>query len=172
MYAIRSYYGIKSVDEATGAVSYEQREYWVDPFNEEVWKYNADIAEELQDLGVDEIQFDYIRFPSDGDTSRIRFEGSHPGMTRINALESFFRLVRERVHIPISTDLYGFNTYYRMGNWIGQNIEMLAEYVDVICPMYYPSHFPRSFMKEVPYLESVITSYSIHYTKLYDAEFR
>ena len=74
-------------------------------------------------------------------------------MSRINALESFFRLIRERVHIPISTDLYGFNTYYRMGNWIGQNIEMLADYVDVICPMYYPSHFPRTFMKELPYLE-------------------
>ncbi|MDC7227843.1 MAG: putative glycoside hydrolase [Spirochaetales bacterium] len=144
---------IKSTNDDTGEIEWEQREYWVDPFNPAVWEYNADIAEELQDLGVDEIQFDYIRFPSDGDTSRISFSGAHPGMSRINALESFFRLVRERVHIPISTDLYGFNSYYRMGNWIGQNIEMLAEYVDVICPMYYPSHFPRNFMKDVPYLD-------------------
>ena len=136
-----------------GDVSYEQREHWVDPFNPEVWKYNADIAAELQSLGVDEIQFDYIRFPSDGDTSRIDFSSQRPGMSRINALESFFRLVRERVHVPISTDLYGFNSYYRMGNWIGQNIEMLADYVDVICPMYYPSHFPGTFMKNLPYLE-------------------
>ena len=146
-------YLIKSENSETGEVSYEQREYWVDPFNEHVWEYNADIAEELQNLGVDEIQFDYIRFPSDGETSRIAFSGAHPGMTRINALESFFRLVRERVHIPISTDLYGFNSYYRMGNWIGQNIEMLADYVDVICPMYYPSHFPSNFMKELSYLD-------------------
>ena len=146
-------YLIKNTDDDTGEVSYEQREYWVDPFKEEVWKYNADIAEELQNLGVDEIQFDYIRFPSDGATSRIAFSSLHPGMSRINALESFFRLVRERVHIPISTDLYGFNSYYRMGNWIGQNIEMLADYVDVICPMYYPSHFPRNFMKNTPYLD-------------------
>ena len=146
-------YLIKVTDDDTGEVSYEQREYWVDPFNPEVWKYNADIAVELQQLGVDEIQFDYIRFPSDGDTSRINFAGRRQGMSRINALESFFRLVRERVHIPISTDLYGFNSYYRMGNWIGQNIEMLAAYVDVICPMYYPSHFPSTFMKNLPYLE-------------------
>lgn len=146
-------YRIKNVDDDTGEISWEQREYWVDPFNEEVWKYNADIAYELENLGVDEIQFDYIRFPSDGDTSRIRFRGRREGMSRINALESFFRLVRERVHVPVSTDLYGFNSYYRMGNWIGQNIEMLADYVDVICPMYYPSHFPRSFMKNTPYLE-------------------
>jgi hypothetical protein len=40
-----------------------------------------------------------------------------------------------------------------MGNWIGQSTEMLAEYVDVICPMYYPSHFPREFMPKEPYLE-------------------
>ncbi|MBI9105744.1 MAG: hypothetical protein JEZ04_03310 [Spirochaetales bacterium] len=146
-------YRLKNVDDATGDVSWEQREYWVDPFNEHVWQYNADIADELQRLGVDEIQFDYIRFPSDGDTSRIKFRSRRAGMSRINALESFFRLVRESVHVPISTDLYGFNSYYRMGNWIGQNIEMLAEYIDVICPMYYPSHFPRNFMKEVPYIE-------------------
>ncbi len=146
-------YMIKTEDSETGDVKWEQREFWVDPFSQAVWEYNADIAEELQELGVDEIQFDYIRFPSDGDTERIAFSSTYPGMSRINALESFFRLVRERVHIPISTDLYGFNSYYRMGNWIGQNIEMLAEYVDVICPMYYPSHFPRNFMKEVPYLE-------------------
>lgn len=146
-------YRIKNIDDATGDISWEQREYWVDPFNKEVWKYNADIAGELQSLGVDEIQFDYIRFPSDGDTSRIKFRSRKPGMSRINALESFFRLVRENIHVPVSTDLYGFNSYYRMGNWIGQNIEMLADYIDVICPMYYPSHFPRTFMKNTPYLE-------------------
>ena len=146
-------YLIKNVDDDTGEISWEQREYWVDPFNEDVWKYNASIASELQSLGVDEIQFDYIRFPSDGDTSRIKFRSRKPGMSRINALESFFRLVRQEVHVPMSTDLYGFNSYYRMGNWIGQNIEMLADYIDVICPMYYPSHFPRSFMKSTPYLQ-------------------
>ena len=144
---------IASENSDTGETEYEQREYWVDPFSEDVWRYNAGIAAELQELGVDEIQFDYIRFPSDGDTSRIFFRNRREGMTRINALESFFRLVREEIHVPISTDLYGFNSYYRMGNWIGQNIEMLADYVDVICPMYYPSHFPRNFMKNTPYIE-------------------
>jgi hypothetical protein len=68
-------------------------------------------------------------------------------------LESFLTQAREVIHIPISTDLYGFNSWHRMGNWIGQSIEVLADYVDVICPMFYPSHFPRDFMKEEPYLE-------------------
>ena len=132
---------------------YRQREFWVDPFSQDVWEYNLAIAEELQARGVDEIQFDYIRFPSDGDLSTTRYRHRHDGMSRIEALESFLIMVREKISVPISTDLYGFNSWYRMGNWIGQNIELVSHYVDVICPMYYPSHFPRNFMKELPYLD-------------------
>ncbi|UCF99875.1 MAG: hypothetical protein JSV89_10155 [Spirochaetaceae bacterium] len=132
---------------------YVQNEYWVDPYNPEVWSYNLAIAEELQSRGVDEIQFDYIRFPSDGNLSQIRYRYRPEGMSRIDALESFLTQARELIHIPISTDLYGFNSWHRMGNWIGQSIEVLADYVDVICPMFYPSHFPRDFMKDEPYLE-------------------
>jgi len=132
---------------------YVQKEYWVDPYNPDVWSYNLAIAEELQERGVDEIQFDYIRFPSDGSLSQIQYRYRREGMTPIDALESFLTQVRESIHIPISTDLYGFNSWHRMGNWIGQSIEVLADYVDAICPMFYPSHFPRDFMKDEPYLE-------------------
>ena len=140
-------------DEEGNITSREQREFWVDPFSRDVWEYNVAIARELQDLGIDEIQFDYIRFPSDGDVSSISFRHQRENMGRIEALESFLRRAREEITIPISTDLYGFNSWYRMGNWIGQNIEMLSHYVDVICPMYYPSHFPRDFISDLPYLE-------------------
>ena len=130
-----------------------QREYWVDPFDPFVWQYNLAVAEELQQRGVDEIQFDYIRFPSDGYLSDITYRYQRKDMTRIDALESFLRRVRGSIHIPISTDLYGFNSWHRMGNWIGQSIEMLADYVDVISPMFYPSHFPIEFMADMDYLE-------------------
>ncbi len=132
---------------------YVQNEYWVDPYNPDVWSYNLAVAAELQERGVDEIQFDYIRFPSDGNLSRIRYRYRREGMSPIDALESFLTQAREVIHIPISTDLYGFNSWHRMGNWIGQSIDVLADYVDVICPMFYPSHFPRDFMKDEPYLE-------------------
>jgi hypothetical protein len=132
---------------------YVQNEFWVDPYNPEAWSYNLAIAEELQKRGVDEIQFDYIRFPSDGNLSQIRYRYRREGMSPIDALESFLTRAREVIHIPISTDLYGFNSWHRMGNWIGQSIEVLADYVDVICPMFYPSHFPRDFMKDEPYLK-------------------
>jgi hypothetical protein len=130
-----------------------QREYWVDPYSSFVWDYNIAIAAELQARGVDEIQFDYIRFPSDGNLSTIRYRFKQEGMDLIDALESFMVLARDSIHIPISTDLYGYSTWHRMGNWIGQSIDMLADYVDVICPMFYPSHFPKDFLKVEPYLE-------------------
>ncbi|MBA7701524.1 hypothetical protein ES703_110264 [subsurface metagenome] len=145
-------YLVEYEDEETGQSRLSQNEYWVDPFNSEIWKYNIAIAEELQQRGVDEIQFDYIRFPSDGDLSKIRYRYRREGMSRIDALESFLSLVRESIHIPISTDLYGFNSWHRMGNWIGQNIDMLADFVDVICPMFYPSHFPGEFINDLNYL--------------------
>ena len=140
-------------------VRHVQNEFWVDPYHPFVWEYNVQIAEELQRRGVDEIQFDYIRFPSDGNLSQIRYRYRREGMSRIDALESFLVLARERVTIPISSDLYGFNSWHRMGNWIGQSIETLADYVDVISPMFYPSHFPRDFIKDEPYLTRARTIY-------------
>ena len=131
----------------------EQREFWVDPFSEDVWDYNIEIASELEKKGVDEIQFDYIRFPTDGDLSKTFYRYRKEGMLQNEALESFLKKAREKITVPISTDLYGFNGWYRMGNWNGQQIDMVCEYVDVISPMFYPSHFPRKFLEKIPYLE-------------------
>lgn len=128
-----------------GETTYVQREHWVDPFAPEVWEYNLAIAEELQAMGVDEIQFDYIRFPTDGNLSRCYYRYQPTGARRVEALEGFLALARERLQIPISADLYGYHCWYLMEGLTGQNIRLFAQYVDVICPMYYPSHFPASF---------------------------
>lgn len=130
-----------------------EREYWVDPYCREVWEYNISIAEELQELGVDEIQFDYIRFPTDGEISRIVYRHRTGGMEKTDALESFLAMARERITVPISIDLYGFNCWYRMEGLTGQNLELLSSYTDVICPMFYPSHFPAAFLPGLDYLE-------------------
>ena len=142
----------KSVDDLTGEESVFQGEYWVDPYCEAVWDYNIDIARELQDRGVDEIQFDYIRFPSDGDIEGITWRYRRPGMGKMEALESFLAKAREYVSIPISTDVYGYCGWARISNWVAQNIEMYSRYVDVIQPMFYPSHFPRDFLGTMDYL--------------------
>lgn len=149
----------KEVNEETGEEKWVQREFWVDPYNEEVWNYNIALAGELQERGVDEIQFDYIRFPTDGPVESCYYRHKKSGMRNIDALESFLKKAREKITIPISTDLYGYNCYYKMGNWMGQGIEMFSDYVDVISPMYYPSHFPRSFVYDDDYLRWSQTLY-------------
>ena len=136
-----------------------QREYWVDPFAPEVWQYNVDVAVELAARGVDEIQFDYIRFPSDGPVERARYRHRRPGQQRIDAIESLLALARERLEVPISTDLFGFNSWYRAGNFIGQDIDVLSEYADVISPMFYPSHFPGHFLSDRSYTERAYAIY-------------
>lgn len=149
-----------SGSEVENDAVYEQREYWVDPHSEFVWRYNIEIAAELEARGIDEVQFDYIRFPSDGDTSIIDYRFAREGMTRADAIESFLKLARENIRIPISTDLYGFNAWYPMGGWIGQNIDVVADYVDVVCPMFYPSHFPGNFLSNLDFMERAEVIYA------------
>jgi hypothetical protein len=144
-----------------GQAEYEQREFWVDPYSQFVWEYNIAIAEELQQRGVDEIQFDYIRFPSDGDLARASYRHQRPGMSKVDAIESFLRYARTKISIPISTDLYGYNSWYRMGNWIGQNLDVVADYVDAVSPMFYPSHFPAAFMGELDFLDRAQQIYEV-----------
>ncbi len=129
-----------------------QVEWWADPYSEFVWDYNIAIAKELQDLGVDEIQFDYIRFPSDGNVSEIVSHYKPEGMDRVAALSAFLKKARNALTVPISVDVYGFNAWYRTV-YLGQDIEALSHYVDVICPMFYPSHFSREFYQKMTYLD-------------------
>lgn len=142
----------KVVDEKTKAESWEQGEHWVDQYSEYVWKYNVDIARELQDRGIDEIQFDYIRFPSDGDLSTLSWRHRREGMGKTEALESFLAMARERISIPIGADVYGTTGWYRIAGWVGQYLSMYGDYVDVVSPMFYPSHFPRDFFPGMEYL--------------------
>jgi hypothetical protein len=128
---------------------YDER--WVDPYSEEVWDYIAAVAAELHGRGFDEIQFDYIRFPTDGvnlDAAQYRWQD--PGMDMESAISSFLRHIRSRLSAPISIDIYGANGWYRTGARTGQEVELLAPWVDVICPMYYPSHFEQDFLAQNP----------------------
>lgn len=137
------------------------KERWMDPFSNFVWKYNTAIAKELEQMGVDEIQFDYIRFPTDGDNiDNLKYRYRVKGQQKKDAIESFLYMARQRLTIPISVDIYGANGWYHMGDRIGQDVEMLSEYVDAICPMFYPSHFHVSFLNFKPYKER---PYRIYY---------
>jgi hypothetical protein len=129
----------------------KKKKKWVDPYSEEVWDYIAATAAEPHERGFDEIQFDYIRFPTDvvniGDA---RYRLQENGMDMESAILSFLRHIRPRVKAPISIDIYGANGWYRTGARTGQEVELLAPWVDVICPMYYPSHFEQHFLAHSP----------------------
>jgi hypothetical protein len=114
---------------------------WTNPYDRRVWKYNVDIAAQAAKLGFDEIQFDYVRFPSDGDISQIRYPGKHAqpmGWT----IPMFAKYAQERLKplgVRISVDVFGLSATRNLG--IGQFPRRIARYVDAIYPMVYPSHY-------------------------------
>ena len=136
-------------------------EQWVDPYSEAVWEYNVAIARELVARGFDEIQFDYIRFPTDGlNLYNAQYRWQDKGMDKESALISFLSYARDNIQAPIGIDIYGANGWYRSGTRTGQDAEMLAEYVDVIGPMFYPSHFEQTFLNYAPVADR---TYRIYY---------
>ena len=148
---------------ATKTLYYDEN--WVDPYSQEVWEYNVHIAQELIERGFDEIQFDYIRFPTDGkNMANAQFRWRSEGMDKESALVSFLRYARANIDAPIGIDIYGANGWYRSGTRTGQDVELLAEYVDVVCPMFYPSHFEQSFLNYAPASER---PYRVYYYGTY-----
>ncbi len=143
--AFNNKYAIK--DSATkGAWRGNPKEYWVDPYSEFVHQYNISIAKQAQQAGFDEIQFDYIRFPTDGNVHRCMFSFKPDnGIYKYEAIASFLRSAKKELTIPISVDVYGFTVWYEFGQWLGQDIEAMTSIVDVLCPMVYPSHYGRKF---------------------------
>lgn len=119
---------------------------WTDPFRPEVWDYNLALAEEAARLGFDEIQFDYVRFPTDGDTKNAIFSrpsGPNNG-NRVMAITQFLTYARERLApygVPVSADVFGIILSTNVDTSLGQVLEDVATAVDYISPMVYPSHY-------------------------------
>jgi hypothetical protein len=119
---------------------------WLDPYRRENWDYNIRIAERAVDLGFEEIQFDYIRFPSDGNTRECRYSSAHSTTTTNAALVGFLQEANKRLKptgANISIDVFGLTTTVRHDMGIGQNIVDMTEWVDYVSPMVYPSHYNK-----------------------------
>jgi hypothetical protein len=129
---------------------------WVDPFNRATWDYNIAIAEEAARLGFDEIQFDYIRFPARSD---LVFSGENTGENRVAAINGFLERARARLApYPVMTaaNIFGYTCWKHKDRKIGQRLVDLADHVDYLSPMLYPSGFPHG----VPgYPDPVANSY-------------
>lgn len=120
---------------------------WVDPTNREVWDYNVDIAKEAIALGFDEINFDYVRFPTDGDLRQAVFATSTA--RRYENMANFYQYISNALADEpayISLDFFGFVMERHDGMSIGQRLVDAVEVVDYISPMMYPSHYPKGYL--------------------------
>jgi hypothetical protein len=114
---------------------------WANPYDKRVWRYNVDIAVAAAQAGFDEIQFDYIRFPTDGNVESAVYPGRR-AEKRAATLARFLAYARSRLEplaVRISADVFGLSATRNMG--IGQTPRRLARHLDAIYPMVYPSHY-------------------------------
>jgi len=123
---------------------------WLDPASKDVWDYHIELAKEAIKIGFDEINFDYVRFPSDGDISRIVFPAWDGRASRAEVIREFFKYIDKELrpfNTFLSVDLFGLTLWHDNNNDmnIGQILEYTAPYFDFICPMVYPSHYPEGF---------------------------
>ena len=116
---------------------------WCDPESKEVWEYNFSIVDKCIEIGFDEIQFDYIRYPSDGDLKNFLYY-DNPIRKEDNVL-AFVKELHNRysTKINIGIDVFGLSITSKDGLGIGQNVKKLISYVDRVYPMIYPSHYAR-----------------------------
>ncbi|MFH1387284.1 MAG: putative glycoside hydrolase [bacterium] len=123
---------------------------WADPYSDEVRLYNELIAETAALSGVDEVQFDYIRFPAEGGARNAVYPHIKEGVTRVDIICEFLRGVKERLtkyNTSIAVDIFGVTAWQSKNDIaaLGQDLKRMAPYLDVISPMLYPSHFHAGY---------------------------
>ena len=117
---------------------------WVNAFNEELWTSNAELGFELAQLGFDEVQYDYIRFPSDGDLRTADFGSDYSEGARRAAIAGAVKVGQEAVHAGgarFAIDLFPIIAIYGDDQGIGQTLQDLTPLADYVNLMIYPSHY-------------------------------
>lgn len=119
---------------------------WMDAASENVWRYDLAIAKDALGRGFDEVNFDYVRFPSDGSLGQIVYPAWDSQTPKHKVISKFFQYLSD--NLPgsrISADLFGMATTDTGDSGIGQVLEDSFGKFDAICPMVYPSHFADGF---------------------------
>ncbi|HWR37821.1 MAG TPA: putative glycoside hydrolase [Clostridia bacterium] len=121
---------------------------WADPSRSEIWDYNIALARFAAESGADEVQFDYVRFPAEGDQKDAKFayETEHPQWKRSDAVTHFLEKAHSQLWpmgVLLSLDVFGIMAWQRPVDLshTGQNIPEMARHCDILSPMIYPSHF-------------------------------
>ena len=138
----------KSVTDANGLA-------WVNPYRQEVWEYLTELAEMAADLGFDEIQYDYVRFPVGSDANAADYGVDMEAYPKRQAIQDFLAYAGDRLHekgCVVTADVFGTIIGSETDvQTVGQDYTALGQTVDAISPMVYPSHYANGvFGLKVP----------------------
>src|SRR3989344_2105455 len=143
---------------------------WIDPAGKEAWDYNILIAKEALARGFDEVNFDYIRFASDGNVDDIKYPFWDEKTLKRYVVRDFWRYLRKALpDARISADLFGLVTLSYGDIGIGQNIDDAYHYFDAVAPMVYPSHYNKGFNG---YQNPALYPYEVVYQSMLEANER
>jgi hypothetical protein len=140
---------IAAIDTSTGQPWINNKDLaWLDPTDRNSWDYPLELAEESCRLGFDEIQFDYIRFPSDGPISRVSFDelsaddyySEASQQKRIETISAFLEEAHSRLNpmgCAVAADIFAITLESSSDEGIGQDPGVFSQYIDVLSPMIY-----------------------------------
>lgn len=120
---------------------------FIDVGSRQHWDYIVALSKAAYDVGFDELNYDYIRYPSDGNMSDTHY-ALPEGKTKPEMLKEFFSYLHDHVKpfgVKMSADLFGMTMTNKDDLNIGQVLENALPYFDYIAPMVYPSHYPPGF---------------------------
>ncbi len=143
-------------------------EAWLDPYNQANWRYVVDVAKQAAAAGFQEIQFDYVRFPSDGNLSGLIYPDYTSRETSAAVISSFLRYADQQLApygVEVGADVFGLVTVAQNDLGIGQELLPVSGAVDIISPMTYPSLYANgSFGLANPAMDPYMTVYQSVYT--------
>jgi hypothetical protein len=146
---------------------------WLDPYNRDSWTYIVEIAREAVNKGFDEIQFDYVRFPNDGNKKSMVF--GNPGQKKHEAINEFLAYARKELPgVVLSADVFGIICESPADTEnIGQHLELIGKDMDYISPMVYPSHYAAGqIVNGVKFEKPDLEPYDVVYNSLVKARDR
>jgi hypothetical protein len=134
-----------AVHNPSGGVWHDRKgNAWLNPYKKENWDYNVDLALDALKHGFKEIQFDYVRFPTDGHMSDMVFPDQPAGAIHEDQIAAFLKYAHDKIHAHggwFSADVFGLTSMVKNDEGIGQKFVKVVQNVDYLCPMVYPSHY-------------------------------
>ena len=148
-YFVKKYpeFGVKKASDRNVLWADRKGIHWLDAGSQDVWDYAVAIGREAYAQGFDELNFDYIRFPSDGNMKDIWYPISE-GKVKKDVIRSFFEYIHASFGVSgekTSADLFGMTTTNTDDLGIGQVLEDALLNFDYVAPMVYPSHYPPNW---------------------------